>query len=335
VTRDDPKLADVWSRLRAGRTPHGIAAALLPYTEEGRIGWKSFEGHVRGIRAAGLDVAVNMDTGFGDLLGPGEREAVLDAARRALGPDTPLYAGAHADDMADPEPSYRSSIERILRRGATPVLFQCPQMHAMSAKERAALYARITGIAGGGAIAFELSRRFSPRGEIWDEESFRRILEIPSVLGAKHSSLDRATELRRLAERDRLRPEFRIYTGNDLAIDMIAYGSDYLLGLAAFAPGRFASRDAAFARSSLELLQLDDALQHLGNVAFREPVPAYKHSAAMFLHLIGDLECDAIHPRAPRRPQTDRILLLDCALRLGLVDDPDRVRRERVEPFLP
>jgi hypothetical protein len=52
-------------------------------------------------------------------------------------------------------------------------------------------------------------------------------------------------------------------------------------------------------------------------VGFRAPVPAYKHSAAQYLHLTGGLESDAIHPRAPRRPDSDRILLADCARRLN------------------
>ena len=146
-----------------------------------------------------------------------------------------------------------------------------------------------------------------------------RLLEIPSLHGAKHSSLDRATELRRLGARDRARPEFRLDTGNDLAIDLVAYGSDYLLGLATFAPERFAARDAALAADSPDFLTLTDALQHLGNVAFREPVPAYKHAAAIFLAMTGGLPSDRIHPRAPLRPDADRTLLRDCALRLGML----------------
>ena len=40
--------------------------------------------------------------------------------------------------------------------------------------------------------------------------------------------------------------EFRVYAGNDLAIDMVAYGSDYLLGLSTLAPNAFAERVAPF-----------------------------------------------------------------------------------------
>jgi dihydrodipicolinate synthase/N-acetylneuraminate lyase len=315
------------------RFVHGISAALLPYTRGGEIDWAAFEGHLARTRRAGLDVAVNMDTGFGDLLDQGEREAVLDAARRALGPGVRFYAGAYALGSADPVAAYRASIRAIQRREAIPVLVQSPAMRGLEPVEKAAFYARLLeGVER--AVAFELSPVFAAHGEIWDDETFARILELPALVGSKHSSLDRATELRRLAARDRLRPDFRVYTGNDLAIDLVAYGSDYLLGLSTLAPQAFADRDRALAQGDLDFLARNDALQHLGNVAFRAPVPAYKHAAAQYLHLVGALEVAEIHPRAPRRPESDRILLLDCARRLGAVEDPDRVFRERVEPFL-
>jgi 4-hydroxy-tetrahydrodipicolinate synthase len=79
---------------------------------------------------------------------------------------------------------------------------------------------------------------------------------------------------------------------------------------------------------------LNDALQYLGNVGFRAPVPAYKHAAAQYLHLTGGLPRDAVHPRAPRRPGSDRIMLLDCAVRLGEVTDAERVFATHVRPFL-
>lgn len=326
-------LRDAWKRL-SPRRPHGIAAALLPYAAEGAIDWASFEAHVARTRAAGLDVAVNMDTGFGDLLAPAEREAVLDATRRALGPGVAFYAGAYALGAADPAPAYREAIAAIERRGATPVLVQCPRMKAMAPAEKAALYAEVAGATADGAIAFELSPRFAPHGEIWDDETFARLLEVPALHGAKHSSLDRATELRRLAARDRARPSWSVYTGNDLAIDLVAFGSDYLLGLATFAPERFAERDAALGAGDAGFLARNDDLQHLGNVGFREPIPAYKHAAAQFLHVTGGLPSDSVHPKAPRRPASDRILLYDCARRLGLLEDPEKVWRERVEAFL-
>ena len=50
-------------------------------------------------------------------------------------------------------------------------------------------------------------------------------------------------------------------------------------------------------------------LQYLGFFAFRAPVPAYKHTAAMFLQLRGWIGCDATHPRSPTRPESDRDVL--------------------------
>src|SRR5262249_42072464 len=161
----------------------------------------------------------NMDTGFGDLLSPREREAVLDATRRALGAGETFYAGAFADERAN----YHDSLVAIEKRGAVPVIVQSRAMHGLSPADKAAFYRRVCADCGR-ALAFELGPVFAAHGEIWDDETFARIIDIPQLAGAKHSSLDREVELRRLAARDRLRPDFRVYTGNDLAIDMVAYG---------------------------------------------------------------------------------------------------------------
>jgi dihydrodipicolinate synthase/N-acetylneuraminate lyase len=326
------ELRAAFDRLTPGRAVHGIAAVLLPYTPDAAIDWPAFEQHLAHTRAAGLDVAVNMDTGFGDLLTPAQRAAVLDATRSALGPGVPFYAGAFAES-ADVIGGYHAAMRAIEARGAVPVVVQCRAMHGLAAPDKAALYRRIADGAAR-ALAFELGPMFAPHGELWDDETFARVLELGAFVGSKHSSLDRALELRRLAARDRSRPEFRLYTGNDLAIDMVAYGSDYLLGLATCAPAAFAARDRKLYDGDLDFLARNDALQHLGNVAFRAPVAAYKHAAAMFLHLTGALASDAIHPRSPRRPASDRVLLFDCALRLGALEDPERAWHEKVAPYV-
>ena len=109
-------------------------------------------------------------------------------------------------------------------------------MHGLASKEKAAVYqAACKGYPH--VLAFELGTMFAPNGEIFDEETVCRLMDIPEIKGMKHSSLDRLVEFKRLALRDAHRPDFRIYTGNDLGINMIEYGSDYLLGLASFRPG--------------------------------------------------------------------------------------------------
>ena len=57
----------------------------------------------------------------------------------------------------------------------------------------------------------------------------------------------------------------------------------------------------ALAAGDVAFLARNDALQHLGNVGFRAPVPAYKHAAAQFLHITGALASDA-HPPARAAP---------------------------------
>ncbi|MDP1803636.1 MAG: dihydrodipicolinate synthase family protein, partial [Acidimicrobiales bacterium] len=134
------------------------------------------------------------------------------------------------------------------------------------------------------------------------------------------SSLERQPEWDRLRLRDELRPAFQVLTGNDLAIDMVMYGSDYLLGLSTFAPAEFAARDACWAAGDVDgFLRLNDLLQWLGMVAFRLPVPAYRHDAALFFALRGWAHGDATPDGAPRRADGEIDLLRDVAQALGVL----------------
>jgi hypothetical protein len=100
-----------------------------------------------------------------------------------------------------------------------------------------------------------------------------------------------------------------VLTGNDLAIDMVMYGSDYLLGLSSFAPDVFARRDAFWESGDAAFYQLNDVLQYLGFFTFRAPVPAYRHSAAMFLRRRGWIRSALTHPGSPCRPESDGPIL--------------------------
>ena len=309
-------------RLLPRRRVEGIAAALLPFEADGRIAVEAFQRNLRATREAGLVNAVNMDTGYVNLLGEGEKIDVLRWAREALGPGVPFVAGACIEGLdGDVVSLYRRQSDAIAEAGGTPIIFQTARTHALGAREKVSLYREVCrGFPA--VLGFELSPVFAPNGEVFDDETVRGLLDIPELKGMKHSSLDRLTEMRRLALRDEVRPEFRVYTGNDLGVNMIEYGSDYLLGLAAFAPEKFAERDRLWEEGDASYYALSDALQHLGNVAFRAPVPAYKHSAAVFLHLGGRIPSPLTHPASPGRPPWEADILRDCAARLGI--DPIR-----------
>jgi 4-hydroxy-tetrahydrodipicolinate synthase len=261
--------------------------------------------------------AVNMDTGYVNYLSEPEKRDVLRWTVEALGKDVPFVAGAYIENQTgDIVALYRQQMDSIVQAGGIPILFQTARLCSLSSKEKAAVYQ--TACQGyPDVLAFELGTMFAPNGEIFDEDTVRRLMDIPEIKGMKHSSLDRLVELKRLALRDEQRPEFRIYTGNDLGINMIEYGSDYLLGLASFAPEKFAERDRLWEAGDPTYYALSDALQYLGNVAFRVPVPAYKHSAAVFLHMAGRIPTDRVHPRNPKRPAWEAEILQDCAGRLG------------------
>ena len=310
--------ASQFHRPRKHRKVKGIAAALLPFETDGRIAVEAFQKHLRATQQAGLENAVNMDTGYVNFLSEAEKISVLQWTKEALGKDVPFVAGAYIEGQTgDIVGLYRKQMDAILGFGGTPILFQTSRLHGKSAKEKAEVYRETCG-GYSGVIAFELGQMFAANGEIFDSETFLRLLEIPEILGIKHSSLDRQVELERLALRDAHRPDFRIYTGNDLGINMIEYGSDYLLGLATLAPERFAERDRFWETADPRYFALADALQHLGNVAFRRPVPAYKHSAAVFLHLTGKIPSNRTHPNNPQRPGWEEEIMRDCVGRLAL-----------------
>jgi 4-hydroxy-tetrahydrodipicolinate synthase len=304
-------------RRQLRRKVQGIAAALLPYQSDDSVAVEAFQKHLAATHRAGLMNAVNMDTGYVNYLSDAEKQDVLRWTREALGNGVPFVAGTYIENQSgDIVALYRQQIEPIVRAGGIPILFQTARLHGASPKEKAAMYEEVCE-SYPSVLAFELGKMFAPNGEIFDAETVRRLMDIPAIKGMKHSSLDRLVELERLALRDAHRPDFRIYTGNDLGINMIEYGSDYLLGLATFAPEKFAERDRLWQSSDPGYYALSDALQYLGNVAFREPVPAYKHSAAVFLHSTGRMPTDRVHPRNPRRPAWESEILRDCSRRLG------------------
>ncbi|MBV9950797.1 MAG: dihydrodipicolinate synthase family protein [Acidimicrobiia bacterium] len=302
--------------IRPGRTITGMSAVLVPYTADGSIDWAAFEAHVVRTAEAGLTPAVNMDTGYVQLLDPADRARALDLAADLTGGR--FVAGAFvADGPGDGFDlgAYAAAAQEIARRGATPVIFPSNGLSSLPEGEWVAALASI-GAEVDRFIGFELGPMFVPYGRIVSLDAYRAMVGIERCIGAKHSSLSRVAEWERLAVRDEVRPEFMVLTGNDLAIDMVVYGSDYLLGLSTFAPDAFAARDRAWAKGDPAFHELNDVLQYLGQFAFRPPVPAYRHDAAMFLELRGWAATDLTPDGVPRRPLADREVLADIVHRL-------------------
>ncbi|MEM9346866.1 MAG: dihydrodipicolinate synthase family protein [Planctomycetota bacterium] len=302
---------------QANRKPLGMSAVLLPFNPDGSIDWPGFEAHVARTVEAGLVPAVNMDTGYAPLLDDATRVEALRRTRDTC--DGARYvAGAGVfdapGDTFNPG-AYQTAIEEVQQHGGEPVVFQSFGLTKLDDMLLAPAYAQLAKDADR-FIAFELGSMFAPFGKIYSLEGYESLMKLPKCIGAKHSSLSRQLEWDRLELRDKVRPDFHVFTGNDLAIDMIMYGSDYLLGLSTFAPDLFAKRDQLWADGDAAFYEVNDLLQYLGFFAFRGPVPAYKHNAAMFMKLRGWIGCDDTHPQSTARPESDREVLAELAPRI-------------------
>ena len=179
----------------------GMSAVLLPFTDAGDIDWSGFEAHVERTVEAGLIPAVNMDTGFGPVLDPRTAAARSRSPAECAGG---WVAGAQvptARARRSTRRAYRRECAEIAEAGGLPILFPS---YGLAALDDDALVAAHERLAAGvdRLLGFELGPMFHPAGRIFSLEVFRRVLEIPGVVGLKHSSLDRAQEWERLAIRD-------------------------------------------------------------------------------------------------------------------------------------
>jgi dihydrodipicolinate synthase/N-acetylneuraminate lyase len=310
-----PRVHDVTARLQPRRRIEGISAVLMPFRPDAEPDFAGLARQIARVDAAGLTPAVNMDTGYVHRLDAAARLEVLETARRVLD-GRPFVAGAYVEDgtgrLLD---RYCDAVAASASRGGTPILFPCTELKQLPEPALVSLYREVAR-ASPGILAFELSEAFAPFGRIFERDTIAALVETEGIAGLKHSSLSRRLEWERLEIRDARRAGFKIYTGNDLAIDMVQYGSDYLLGLSAFAPEAFALRDRYWQEGDARFYELNDVLQYLGAFAFRRPTPAYRHSAAQFLRITGHLEHDVPPPGAPSRPESDRAVLADIAREL-------------------
>lgn len=307
--------------LRPRRRISGASAILLPFTARGDVDWTAFAAHVERTVNAGLTPAVNMDTGYVNLIDEALQDEVL-LRTQAITAGSPFIAGAFVSDSPGAEfneAAYSRRFSAIQQHGGTPIVFQS---YGLTGGDGAAIvecYQRL-GQHADRYLGFELTTDLAPFGAVYDLQTFAGMMAVPQCVGMKHSSFHRQPEWERLQLRDRQRPEFQIFTGNDFAIDMVMYGSDYLLGLSTFAPDLFALRDEYWAAGDARFYELNDQLQYLGYFTFRAPSAAYKHSAAMFLKLRGWCDCDAPHPRGIRRPDSDIAVLRELGERMGVLD---------------
>ncbi|MAT16501.1 MAG: dihydrodipicolinate synthase family protein [Planctomyces sp.] len=321
MTTPTSTLVNPIGMIKPRRKIKGYSAILLPFLESGEVDWDAFRQHLKRTVEAGLVPAVNMDTGYINLIDEKTRLGVLRETRDLLG-GKEFVAGAFVKDQTGASfdgDTYKQRMQEIQDHQGTPVIFQSFGLVEQdndgilnSYRDLATTCDRFFG--------FELTTDLAPFGAIYDLETYAGLMEIRQCVGAKHSSFHREPEWDRLLLRDQKRPDFTVFTGNDFAIDMVMYGSDYLLGLSTFAPDLFAKRDRMWEQGDPAFYELNDQLQYLGYFTFRAPSAGYKHSAAQFHKLRGWLGCNDTHPDNAKRPASDIDVLRELGQRMGVVE---------------
>lgn len=160
---------------KPGRRIESASAVLLPFTDRDQIDWEGFTSLLERTWTAGLTPAVNMDTGYVNLLTTEERGSVL-AQTRDHSRGRRFIAGAFIEgEKRDPATAYLAQVDFIRAHGGMPILFQCSALSQASESRVLDVYKRV-GKAGGPLLAFELGTMFAPFGRIYSEGMIRRLL---------------------------------------------------------------------------------------------------------------------------------------------------------------
>lgn len=112
--------------IRPQRKITGMSAILLPFTVGGEVDWQSFTGLLELTLATALIPAVNMDTGYANLIDELTRRKALAVAQSATGGST-FVAGAFVvdhDGNAFNAEAYLRQIDSTIEVGGTPIIFQ-------------------------------------------------------------------------------------------------------------------------------------------------------------------------------------------------------------------
>ncbi len=239
-------------------------------------------------------------------------------------------ARCRREDAAPLAARYGRAVDAVVRQGGTPLLLPIRELAALDGDALTHLWRQATA-GHRGVLLIEMAADFGAPAPLYAAEVVTRILDIASLGGLVHASLDRGAEWARIEARDIARPDFRIYSGHERALDMVAYGSDYLLATAGCAPEAFGARDRAWRQGAPVGFELNDALQALATLLYRAPIDGARHGALQWLQARG-----LVGPASPAsgvelRPESDLALYREIHARLDSLlastDAPDLAAR--------
>ena len=269
---------EVVVKIRPRRQIDGISAVLLSFKEDGSVDFDGFAENILRTSAAGLTPAINVEFGYVERLTLRQRRQILDLAGDVL-VTRPFVAGATIHGQTgNAVDLYREAVSEIVQDGGTPIIIQSEALNTLSTSALVNAFETL-GADTQNLLASESDPQVLPGGKLFTEDTVRELMAIPKLTGLRHSSFSRRLEWERLTLRDYVRPDFRIYSGNDIGVDMMMYGSDYFLSVSAVAPEAFALRDRYWKDGDSRFYELNDVLQSLGMLTFRPPFGAARHSA--------------------------------------------------------
>jgi hypothetical protein len=317
--------------LTPSRTIDGAAALPVWLEPSGRLDLPGLAARLRETFAAGLTPAVNLFGGSVDRLGREQRMDVLSTAAGVARGRRFIAGTLPTEDAAPLAARYGRAVDAVVRQGGTPLLLPIRELAALDGDALVHLWRQATA-GHRGVLVIEMAVAFEAPGPLYAADVVTRILDIASLGGLVHASLDRGAEWARIEARDIARPDFRIYSGNERALDMVAYGSDYLLATSGCAPRAFAARDRAWRQGAPVGFELNDALQALSSLLYRAPIDGARHGAVQWLQARGVVGHDASPPPGiGLRPESDLALYREIHTRLETLlnstDAPDPAAR--------
>jgi hypothetical protein len=308
--------------LTPSRSIDGVAALPVWLDARGRLDLPGLAARLRATFAAGLTPAVNVFAGAVDRLDDDARRDVLTTAAGVARGRRFVAGTLPTDDAAPLSTRYGRAVDAVVRQGGTPLLLAIDELDVLDGDALAHLWRQATA-GHRGVLIVEMARAFGGPFGLYGADVVARLIDVASLGGLVHVSLDRQAEWARVEARDIARPEFRIYSGHERALDMVSYGADYLLGVAGCAPEAFAARDRAWRDGEARGFDLNDALQYLGTLLYRAPVDGARHAALQWLQACGVVEPNAAPVRGVgRRPDSDLALYHELAGRLDRLLDP-------------
>ena len=316
--------------LTPSRTIDGAAALPVWLEASGRLDLSGLAARLQETFAAGLTPAVNLFAGSVDWLGREQRIDVLATAAGVARGRRFIAGTLPTEDAAPLAARYGRAVDAVVRQGGTPVLLPIRELATLDGDALAHLWRQATA-GHRGVLVIEMAAAFDAPAPLYSADVVTRILDIASLGGLVHASLDRGVEWARIEARDVARPDFRIYSGHERALDMVAYGSDYLLATAGCAPEAFAARDRAWRQGAPIGFELNDALQALATLLYRDPIDGARHGALQWLQARGVLGRPSPAPGIVLRPDSDLALYQEIHTRLesllASTDAPDLAAR--------